>query len=343
LTAAPCPLYYEAVSPGELAKEIEAGKFRPVYYFYGSEDYRIKEAQKAVVAKFLPKSLQSTNVTNLSGAKNKLEDILNELAMIPMLGERQLFNITDIQSLSQVQIKNILSLIDSKDPSRVIIFSSPSAKIPRKNTKIFKYLGQETTAIEFAKLKGEAAARRINKMLADEKVTIDKDALDMITQLAGGDLGGMIAEAKKLIDFVGEGGHVGRDEVSMVSSDYQAFKVFELADVAAVGNYDKAMEIIDFLLRRGEKLSSLLFWMGEHFVGLYLAHNRKSSGPGKRDMSWKYNKQLNLFENEQLEEIIKEITKADFELKTSQVKPERLIIERLIFKICVEHQKKAHV
>ena len=128
------------MTPGELNKELESGKFRPVYYFYGSEDYRIKEAGKAVAARFLPKSQQSTNVTRMSAAKDKLEDILNELAMIPMLGERQLFNISDIQSLSQLQIKKILSLIDSKDTTRVIILSSPSAKTPRKNTKLFKYL-----------------------------------------------------------------------------------------------------------------------------------------------------------------------------------------------------------
>ncbi|PKK84439.1 MAG: DNA polymerase III subunit delta [candidate division Zixibacteria bacterium HGW-Zixibacteria-1] len=337
------PLYYGAVSPNELSKEIEAGKFRPVYYFYGSEDYRIKEAQRVVALKFLPKSQQSTNQTALSATKNKLEDIINELSMIPMLGERQLFVISNIESFSQAQIGKILSLLNPPDPNRVLILASPSAKTPRKNTKIFKYLEQSTTAVEFGKLKGDAAKRRINKMLADNKITIDPAALDMIIILTGGDLGGMIAETNKLIDFVGEGGRITKDEVAKVSSDYQAFKVFELADHAATGNYDKAMEIIGFLLGQGEKMSSLLFWMGEHFVGLYLARNKKSSGAGGRDMSWKYKGQLNHFESEQLEEIICEIAKADYELKTSQIKPERLIIEKLIYKICSEHQKKANV
>lgn len=343
MTVPPFAPYFGAVSPGELSKEIKAGKFRPVYYFYGSEDYRIKEAQKAVAARYLPKSQQTTNQTNLSASRNKFEDILNELAMIPMLGERQLFHIADIQALSQVNIKKILSLIDPKDTARVVIFSSPSNKVPRKTTKLFKYLVQQTAAVEFARLKDGDTRRRIQKILNDNKISIDPDALDMITRLSGGDLGGMIAEVNKLIDYVGEGGRVGRDEVTMVTSDYQAFKVFELADHAAEGNYDKAMEVIDFLLKRGEKLSSLIFWMGEHFVGLYLACNRKSSGPGKRDMSWKYNKQLHCFNNEQLESIIEEISTADFDLKNSRIKPERLIIERLIYKICSERLKKAHV
>ncbi|RKX31083.1 MAG: DNA polymerase III subunit delta [Candidatus Zixiibacteriota bacterium] len=343
MTVPPSPLYYVAVSPGELNKEIEAGKFRPVYYFYGSEDFRIKEARRAVASKLLPKSQQSTNHTVLSASKDKLEDILNELSMIPMLGERQLFSITDIQALSEVQIKKILSLIDDKDPNRVVILTSPSARTPRKTTKLFKYLAQQTTAIEFARLKGDSVRRRINKMLTDNKITIDKEALDMIVELAGGDLGGMLSEVGKLIDYVGEGGNISRAEVASVSSDYQAYKVFELADCAASGKYDKAMEVINFLLSRGEKLSSVLYWMGEHFVGLYLTQNRKPSGPGKRDMSWKYKGQLGRFDNDQLEGIIREISEADFDLKTSRINSERLTIEKLIFKICSGHQKKANV
>lgn len=343
MTVPPYPLYYAAVSPNELAKEIEAGKFRPVYYFFGSEDYRIKEAQRAVALKFLPKSQQTTNQTVLSAIKNKLEDIINELSMIPMLGERQLFIINNIESFSQAQIGKILSLINPPDPNRVLILISPSAKMPRKSTKLYKYLEQSATAVEFGKLGDEAARRRIRKMLEDNKISIEPAALDMIVLLTGGDLGGMIAETNKLIDFVGEGGKISTDEVAKVSSDYQAFKVFELAEHAAKGNYDKAMEIIEFLLGQGEKMSSLLFWVGEHFTGLYLAQNRKSSGSGGRDMSWKYKGQMNLFGNDQLEDIISDIAKADYDLKTSQIKPERLIIEKLIYKICSENRKKANV
>ena len=46
------PLFYFAVvTPAELIKELEKGRFQPVYYFYGTEEYRIKEAEKAVVTR----------------------------------------------------------------------------------------------------------------------------------------------------------------------------------------------------------------------------------------------------------------------------------------------------
>lgn len=330
------------MSPSELGKELEAGKFRPAYYFFGTEDYRIKEAEKALVARFLPKAQQMMNHTILSASKSNVEDILTELSMIPMLGKRQVFTITDIQSISQKQIETILSLLTPPDPNRIVIMTSPSSRTPRKTTKLFKFLDSNTSAVEFARLREQSSKGKIKSLLMSSNVEIESDALDVLAELGGGDLGGLIAEVNKLIDYIGEGGTIRKEDVLAVSSDYQGFKVYELADHAARGSFDKAMSVIDFLLRRGEKPSSLLFWMGEHFIGLYLTRNRKSPGPGKKDMSWKYKDQVGLFDNDRLEMIIKLIAEADFDLRTNTGQ-ERLIIEKLIYNICSKSQKKANV
>jgi len=332
--------YYGIVSPTELGKELDRGKFRPLYYFFGSEDYRIKEAQKALITRFLPRAQQVTNHTSLSASKNKIEDILTELSMIPMLGERQVFTISDIQSISDTQIRKILSLLDPPDPSRIVILTSPSAKMPKKTTKIFKLLNSKSAAVEFPKLRGDSAKRRVMKALGDKNIKIEPRALDILVELSGGDLGGLTTEISKLIDFVGESGTITPETVSEIASDYQVFKIYELAGHVANGDYDRSMTIIDFLVKRGENLSSVLFWMGEHFIGLYLAKNRKTPSRG-RDMSWKYRDQTGLYENDQLEKIIQQIAQADFDLKNN-VKPERLILERLVYNICIKFRKKAH-
>lgn len=333
--------YYGIVSPAELSKEIEGAKFRSVYYFYGTEDYRIKEAEKAVLTKFLPRPQQATNHITLSASKQRLEDILTELSMIPMLGDRQVFTISDIQFLTPVQVERILTLLTPADPSRIVILTSPSSKTPKKKSKMLKMLEDKTAAIQFARLQEHSSRGKIKSLLKDRGIEIEPEALDILVELGGGNLGGMIGEANKLIDYVGEDGTISKEDVAAVSSDYQVFKVFELVERAAFGDFDKAMNIIDFLARRGEKLSSLLFWMGEHFIGLYLAKNRKPFGAGKRDFSWKFRDQINLFENSQLERIIKLIAEADSELR-SNIKPERLILEKLIYNICAEHKKTAN-
>jgi DNA polymerase-3 subunit delta len=340
LTSQDNPTYLRIVSPAELAKEIDAGQFRAVYYFYGPEDYRIKEAEKKLTGIFLPRRIQSTNHVILSAAKGKFEDILNELSMIPMLGERQVFVINDIQSLSPPQIEKILNILTPPDPNRVVIFASPSSKIPRKTTKLFKLLVSKTMAVEFPRLPMQSARGKIKALLKEEEIEIEPDALNMLAELGDGDMGGLVGEVGKLIDYVGEAKIIKSEDVAAVTSDYQAFKVFELADKVAVGQIDKALNIIDFLIKKGEKPSGLMFWLSEHFINLYLTKNRKPIGRSKKDMSWKYKPQVGLFENNQLEKIIKFVAEANFDLRNN-VRPEKLILERLIFNICSTGKKEA--
>jgi DNA polymerase-3 subunit delta len=330
--------YFEGVSPSELGKEIEAGRFRPIYYFYGTEDYRIKEAEKAVVAGFLPRPQQTTNHIILSAAKSRLEDVLTELSTIPMLGDRQIFTIGEIQSLQLAQIEKIIDILTPPDASRIVILTSPSARMPRKGSKTLRFLESEAVAVEFSRLPALASTRKIKAIAREHGVEIEPEAMAMLVELGGGNMGGIVSEMNKLIDYVGKGGTIKKEDVTAATSDYQAFKIYELADRAAAGDFDKTLSIMDFLLLAGERATGLLFWLGEHFVGLYLTKNRKSVGAGRKDQSWKYRNQVDLFENEQLEKIIKYIAKADFDVR-SGLKPERIILEKLLYKICYLNKK----
>ena len=86
------------VTPFQLLKDISAGKFKPAYYFYGSEDYRITEAEKYLARQFLPGAQMSVNYRKFDGRKTKAGDLITHLSNLPMLGEKQVFVVSDFQS-----------------------------------------------------------------------------------------------------------------------------------------------------------------------------------------------------------------------------------------------------
>ena len=53
------------MTPQKLFADISAGKFAPVYYFYGDEDYRIIEAEKYLASQFISSKLLLTNFRKL--------------------------------------------------------------------------------------------------------------------------------------------------------------------------------------------------------------------------------------------------------------------------------------
>lgn len=320
------------MTPSELIKELGKGKFRPVYYYYGSEEFRIKEAEKETVRRFLPPSLIKTNHTTLSASKSKPEDIMAELSVFPMLGERQAFTISEAQALSQKQLESILKLLTPADPTRIVILSSSANKAPGKKTKLFKFMTAETAAVEFGKLSKGSSSKRLKAIFEKNNVNIDNEALENLTTLADGALGAIMLEADKLVDYVGEGGTVTAKEIAEVSSDYQGFIIYELADYVAARKVDRALEIIEFLNRSGESPSGILYFVAEHFVDLYLVKNRKSPGPTRKYLAWKYDKQVNLFSNQQLEKIIHLIALADRELR-DVTGDKKTVIEKLVLEI----------
>ncbi len=330
------------MTPLELIKELEKDKFHPVYYFYGSEDYRIKEAEKYIAGRFLPKSLLKTNHTVLSAARQKLGDILSELSVFPMLGENQLFTITDIQVLQPKDIEKILTLMIPPDPKRLIIMTTPSAKTPQKKSKVLDLLAKKAVAIEFGRISGELSLKKIKSMLGEKKIKIEPEAEQMLVTLGGGNIGGLVMEVEKLIDYSGHTGIITRDAVLAVCSDYQVFKIYELANYVAMKNLDMALGIVNFLIKRGETPSSIIFWLSEHFIDLYLVKNHKPLPPAKSKMSWKFSKQINQFSNIQLEQIISSIAESDAALR-GNIKPEQVIIEKLIFDICLTKSENANV
>lgn len=171
-------------------------------------------------------------------------------------------------------------------------------------------------------------------MLNEKKIEIDNDAIQMLVTLGGGNMGGLIREVEKLIDYIGEAGVIRKEDILAVCTDYQLFKIYELADQVATRNLDRALDIVNSLLRKGETPAGITFWLSEHFIDLYLVKNNKPLAGYKKKMNWKFNKQVNLFNNDQLESIIKQIAETDMALR-SNLKSNQTIIEKLIFNICL--------
>ncbi len=332
------------MSPSELLKELESGKFRPVYYLYGSEDYRIKEAERSLVRKFLPRQSMNFGYKNLSASRMDIKDILTELSVMPMLGDKQAFTISDIQSLAPDKIEKLIKMLDPPDANRMVILTSPAAKTPRKTTKTFKLLTDETAAVEFKKYTPVQSEKKIRFILSENDIEIDPEAIRLLIELSGGDMGGLIGEVNKIIDYIGKGGRVTVEDISEVCSDYQSFENYLLGEKVASFDLEIALGTLHNLLRKGDRASTLIFQLGEFFLGVYLVKNGKPARIGKSDQSWKYRKFTNLFSNDQLEEIIQLTAQTDRDLRTN-IKPESMLLEKLIvniYSLCKEKSAQSH-
>jgi DNA polymerase-3 subunit delta len=320
------------MTPKQLLSDISSGKFRPVYYFFGSEDYRIVEAEKFIAATFLPEEQQTSNFRRLDARETKGPDLVAELSVYPMLGERQVFAVSDFQRYRPAEVERVLKILAPPDPNRVVIFSSPSERTPKKNSAFFRAMAKAGETVEFKRLTAIETAGTISRKLTRAGLTIEPEALKIMTELVAGNRGALEAETDKLLDYKEEGEKVTVDDVGRVCSGYQVYSIFDLADHVVQGDMRRALDLIRSLLSDGNSPTSLVYHLGTHFLSLYKVKNSHPLESTRRFLLAKFRDQAAGFENEQLEAAIETIAEADAAMRQTGAKPS-LLLEALIVRL----------
>ncbi|UCE24564.1 MAG: DNA polymerase III subunit delta [Candidatus Zixiibacteriota bacterium] len=324
-------------NPSTLFKDVSAGRFKPAYYFFGSEDFRIAEAEKFVARQFLPDRQLTTNLYKIDGRRTRIPDLLAELSNLPMLGEKQVFVVRDFQSYRPGEVQQVLNLLTPPDPNRIIIFSSPSARTPKKNSAFFNSVSKSAEAIEFRKLTYQETAAQIKTRLEKEGLSINPEALKLLTELVAGSKGAMEAELAKLCNFKNTGDTIEVADIKSVSAGYEVFGIFDLADEVVAGDTRKVLQMVRSLLAEGNSPATLTALMQQHFTSLYLVKNNKSPLGRRAFLAHKLRAQAEKYDNARLEEIIIEIAVADARLRHKGVKPETTL-EMLVMTLAGENK-----
>lgn len=263
------------MTPVQLTKEIGAGRFKSAYYFYGEEDYRKTEAARYIVTNFIPQQQRLLNCVKLSADKSDFEGICNEIAAIPMIGERRCVQIEEAQRLTPSQQKRLFPILKDLPPDLVVILSSPAARTPDKKSAFLREISKVAEPIKFDRLTASGARTRIERFLRAEGFTYDREAVDLLVSLTGGDFGGLTGELEKLALISEEKRHIGIAEVKELVSSHEDFTIFELIDLIAAKKGDRALYVCYDLINRGTSAVPILRLLSGHLISLAKVHAGK--------------------------------------------------------------------
>jgi len=325
------------LTPQALAKNIDAGKYKTAYYLMGVEDFRIVEAEKYIVHHFLPDLQITTNYKKINGRRTPCRDVLAELSNFPMLGERQVFGISEIQSFKPTEVDRIFKLLTPPDPNRIVIFSSPSARMPKKSSAFFKKISEVAETVEFKKLSGLDVAKRIQSGLKKDNINIEPNALNLLVELIGGNSGGVEAELSKLRDFKQAGESVTIDDIKAVTSGYEVFNIFELADYIIAGQTKKVFKMMDTLLAEGNTPVAICSLLLTHFISLYLVKSGYPPPSYRSFLTARYKQQASTYTNDILENILLNLAVCDADLRGGALPP-KMELEMLVLGILGERK-----
>ncbi|MFZ3071648.1 MAG: DNA polymerase III subunit delta [Thermodesulfobacteriota bacterium] len=234
---------------------------KPVWYFFGEEDYLIEEAIEGIKKKILAKGFESMNCQAFDAATDDPEDIIAAAKTLPAFSSFRLVIVKGAASMKAAKAKEFLGYLKEPSPSTCLVFSAPAeAKKPDKDSEFFKLLMAKAYAKEFRTLKESELVAWIKKYAATEgKDILDGAALKLVN-IAGARLRNIKEEMEKIITFAGENKTIEEGDVAACALEVRDDTAFDLASAIGKKDMGKAMTILERLDDEAVSIIGAIAW-----------------------------------------------------------------------------------
>ncbi len=273
-----------AVSPEQLLERLARHKPIAAILLLGEDLYLRDSCREKLVEAYVEEGARAWAVSRFSLGEVKLDRIVQQAQTLPMLSPTQVVFASDVEELENLgdeareeAVERLKSYLDDPAPFTVLVLEA--VKLDQR-TKLFKLLGDAALVVrvELSDAKDadqrraaaiEAAKDLVKGMGREAGATIDPEAGDDLVEALNGDLAAIRMEIEKLATYVGDKRRITLADVDVLVVSEHRYSVWQLADMLAARDRDRALTFLDSLLRRGEQPAGLvgaLAWMYRKLV-----------------------------------------------------------------------------
>lgn len=243
---------------------------KPVYYFYGDEQFFIDRLQQEISA-LVPDEQKDFNYDLLYGSETTPEQVLGIVRSYPMMADRRVVILREFLALKNSgggNINDFEHYVKNPNPSTVLCIVDK--KLPDGRTSLGKALkgkkNPNTEAFEFKTLPDyQLSDWAIEWADAQHSKHLSPRASQLLAQLVGNNLQLLSTEIDKVCTFVDTRDDVTIDHVKKIIGSYREYSVIELKEAIFQRNLDKALGIAEQMLLKsnaeaGEIIRSVGFF-----------------------------------------------------------------------------------
>lgn len=265
----------------EIARDIKAGNFKPIYYLMGDEDFYIDRLSQMIVDKALAEDERDFNLDLLYGGETNANQVIQYAQGLPMMASHRVVLLREAQQMDDRE--NLASYAQHVNPSTILVVCHKHGKLDAR-----RQLAQEVKKIgvlfESKRLYDSQLPGFVSSYLKAQKMDIEPVASQMLCEFVGSDLSRLSGEMDKLLLAVpvGETRITASlvEEQTGMSKDYNTF---ELQNALAMRDVLKANRIVNYFNSNPRSfalpptLSSLFIFFSDVMQGYY-APQRDENG-----------------------------------------------------------------
>lgn len=332
-------------------RNLKSGDPAPIYYIYGEETYLLDKALSAITKAACPEGTNDFNYDLFQGRDITAGAILSAANMLPMMAERRLVVVRDLQ---EVSIKEVLEPLKDyfADPSPTTCLVFHARTIKKKidgRLGVVRKLKKAAESCEFKSLYENELGPFIQGQAKRRGLRVGREVSAYLVDAVGTELAALDQAFLKIDLYMGaaEDGaprRVSVDDAQAVVARTRNRSVFDLTDALGEQDFQFAIEILERMLLDGEAPLLISHMIARHFRIVAKLQDPSLRNAGRRDAAGAvrvspffvkdYRRHARTFSTEQVALILQRLLEVDIALKSSPL-DDRVILERLLTDICL--------
>jgi DNA polymerase-3 subunit delta len=335
----------------EFKEKLEKGKPVPAVLLYGDQPFLRDACRAQLIERFVPEAVRAWAVSRFSAGRGETQAALDQARSMPMLSKQQVVFLEEAEAIEDLAEKNREAAVEAieeylKNPAPFTVLVMEAAKLDMR-MQLGKKLAEYSLVVEVGL--GENADERnaasvvLAKTLAKKPgVEFAKGAAEDLAEFVSGDLMRLKTEVDKLTTFAAERKVVRREDVRALVISEKTTTIWEVADLLATRQPNKALEFIERLLREGEEPVAMIGGMAWMYRKLIEASEVRGATNG-----WQAARALGMrpeqaelalqcarrISKERLLDGLTALQEADDRLKGGGSKEPRIVMEFLIWRL----------
>lgn len=255
----------------ELESKLKRNEIENCYLFCGADEALMKEMIKTIKGKVLNSAFEDLNYVQFDGKTVDMETVINTCDTIPFMDERKIVVIFRADFLGESEDKAanknyeaLSSYLNNPAKHTILIVYYVFSEDREKPSYKIKKLEKKASVAKFDKLKGFNLEKKVKDIFDEKGKNVGKIELKLFCEGLENNLETIKNEVEKLCSFTLDREITKQDIIKMLPPKADN-DIFDLVDCVSQKKVDAALDIINELLFKGEKLTFILYMIERQF------------------------------------------------------------------------------
>lgn len=259
----------------EFFKLIRNGLPGSTFVLHGEEEY-VKAQALSMIERSVPEDLRPFNYAVLDKPTVKeLEDCCETL---PLFAEKRFVICTELGE-EPSKFKEVIETHPG-ETVLIIVFKGTASS----SNSVIKYAVKNGTEVLFEKLSVTECAKWAMKHMNEAGVHLPQDVAQLFVRMVGDDMANLVSETDKLIAFVGEGGAVTKQDISVCIRAPLDLKAYNMLDMFIFGKTGDGIKALHSMMEEGEDAMGLASFIVSRFKVMLTARRGIDAGRPRREV-----------------------------------------------------------